>query len=897
MSSFQFLNETSMNKVAFPKARVFIFGKEVSADVLSVRINQTGGSVERSPSTCSITLANVRDDYVITKEDIYKIGEVKGAAKVAWAEKAKDWATKAKENYEKSALATMVPPDVILSEIKAVEKVLKKKNQYLTISDPETIQRLAKSFVGKTNDEIRLIIQALLNRNKKSALSSESYDALIDAAKADIESKARKYKENYNNDRFNPKTEFIANVDAGIPGSIKRSIINKKIKFTSNVVLRQLSDLDFNDEESFNKLKEKMIYTYPMMLGDTIFHPNDPVRVAFRDPFDPKRWYWMFTGFVDSCSESCDVNMSSSIDIFCTDVTKMARYSVLAEGVKARDEDFVVDGAYDENISRIDPSVYENKFSRMTVFEVLESIFYGTESTREFAKSSAFNMVNSMKGLTYKELKYFFDNSYGIGFESFVEGMNIKDEDKPLEFDSVADDVRSYLKTQFGENLNRMQFPAVSAVAPFLEERLVKFKRRNKDFGVTVVVYGEPDITDKTHDPVVIEKGRLGDWNEIIHHRVRPSDIAWMRKEGDDGISYRYGDLAESSYDITKTIDQVIYEIGTDIENYPVGGGRVFYMAPARMASLFGASGYDKGFNSNFAMNVVFYDRLTFIYDLASNMDFRFYATPKGDIVFEMPFYDYDPQDFFDPSVKYKDDQPEITDWSEYFDAISNKKKGEKKKKRKKKGSEESETTVDTLENIPEKYLFHHLTYPYNREFVITKDDQMGYSNSFSDSGLITRYRCLPKWVNFWGIMEGSEGVKDHVYATDVHLTQILGSRVGEGDPWGFVAGVDAAEMYARLQLSVINSEARSLSIDTLPKFGLMVNRPVYWVHRECYGNTIGMDHTLAWDSSVSTNISINHVRAWDGDFDPKDNSKIFKHFGGTDGPFNLAKLMEKVKR
>lgn len=46
---------------AFPAYRVFIYYHEVTADVTEIRVNQAGGSAERSAGGVSLTLLNPAD--------------------------------------------------------------------------------------------------------------------------------------------------------------------------------------------------------------------------------------------------------------------------------------------------------------------------------------------------------------------------------------------------------------------------------------------------------------------------------------------------------------------------------------------------------------------------------------------------------------------------------------------------------------------------------------------------------------------------------------------------------------------------------------------------------------------------------------------------------------------
>lgn len=59
--------KTPQNRYCYPKFRVYIFGVDVTADVLSINTNGHDGD---SPNTCQITLQNALDKYIVTTEDM-----------------------------------------------------------------------------------------------------------------------------------------------------------------------------------------------------------------------------------------------------------------------------------------------------------------------------------------------------------------------------------------------------------------------------------------------------------------------------------------------------------------------------------------------------------------------------------------------------------------------------------------------------------------------------------------------------------------------------------------------------------------------------------------------------------------------------------------------------------
>ena len=125
---------------------------------------------------------------------------------------------------------------------------------------------------------------------------------------------------------------------------------------------------------------DRLIYDYPMMEGDCIFHPNDPVRIVFRDPFDPSIWYWEFTGFIDSWTEEQGLNKDSTISISCTDVSKMARYATVAVNTGIiKGEEIPIGGlvgAGAETGANAGLILTSNLFSNLSIPDIGNSVFW-----------------------------------------------------------------------------------------------------------------------------------------------------------------------------------------------------------------------------------------------------------------------------------------------------------------------------------------------------------------------------------------------------------------------------------------------------------------------------------------------------------------------------------------
>jgi hypothetical protein len=338
------------------------------------------------------------------------------------------------------------------------------------------------------------------------------------------------------------------------------------------------------------------------------------------------------------------------------------------------------------------------------------------------------------------------------------------------------------------------------------------------------------------------------------------------------------------------TIDNIISTVGTDLTNFPVGCGYVFYLGPAKLGADLSRNVMDKGLTQSISLHSTFRDRLSMIYDLAERIEFRFYATPRGDLVFEMPFYDFGPEYFatggFETRHFETDNIGQI-----YKDIFGQEYSG-------KYGTSAAALTTMQIQAESQGANFELNDYTkqpkfdYLKEFTIEQYDQLNYSNTLTDEGVYTVFLTTQMTIAALATAGGA----------DIHSTQpayarglipTLGARVGSGDVFGFIDTAEGAEAFSALKLNQINAEARNLSISTVPKFSLMVNRPVFWRQRNYYANIVSLQHSIVWNGDdCSTTINLNQVRGWTGEIDAS-GLPVHAHFGGN-RPFNLAEFLQQ---
>lgn len=850
----------SINRAAFPAYKVFVYGKDVSADVMSVRVNQSGGSLERSPMTCSIALQNQQDKYILTHDDMIDIGIAKSELDDSWESQATTYAGLGLNVSEQTSRIRVEGDDRVVYPL---------GGQTVTI-DSKIIQELAPRLAAASDEERVYLLRAYLG-------SQGSYEITAADASA-ITSKVQDafYKLKGNELREDVWDSYR---EESLGYDLKQQVVREKLSYTATLKPQNPDDPILNYED-------RLAFNYPMQEGDCIFHANDPVRVAFRDPFDPRIWYWSFTGFVDTWTEDTGMNFDSEITLTCTDVSKMVRYAVvqLKTGLLDPNLDVILEGLRNQGgntAANSDIILTKEVFEDLSILEVLEVLFFGSQSAVSRVDYRVFAQLDALEDMTEEELRGFFVGQIGLTQEQALEYVPKGLTDNPYyiqydlgEWEKIKNKVTDSLRSKSVNRFNALNWQGITS------PRDVSFKRYGDIGGIHFYVLGTPSDTDNYFGANEVED--LFNWNEIIHHRVRTSDLKNMHVDTYSGNSSNL------------SIDQVIYQIGTDLDNYPVGGGRVYYMSPARMDSVIGDGVLDHAFGGVGSMHSVFRDRLSWLYDLADVIDFRFYATPKGDLVFEMPFYDYDPEEFW----QSKDTQSTGTNtlrtdqtFEEIFQQSYNGDYVE--------GDWESLTLMAIRKNTENLDLIDYQNPPvfdYGSSFTIDIHEQSGFSNTMSDRGVITAYRTKANYLANWPGLQ-NPNVQKYKWAIDKSLIPTLGVRVDEGNMWGFVNGETAAELYCALQLNRTNAESRNVGIQTVPKFGLMVNRPIWWRYRNYYANVVSCNHSVVWNSDVNSSINVNQIRGWAGEIDKDARKRVHRHFGDTDRPFNMVEFLSRAQR
>jgi hypothetical protein len=781
-------------RAAFPAYRVFIYGKEVTQDVIEVRVNNSGGSLERTPGGCSFTLVNPSDRYIISHSDMKVI-----------------------------ANARAVYSDILYSE--------------------------------PTDEEIEFLSTA----NKTTFYGGLAEETQSLPVKGSTDS-------------------------ATTVNSIKQEVLSSKMN--GNTVVKD------QKSSSVMKYNQQVIFDYPMQEGDCIFHSNDPVRIVFRDPFDPRIWYWMFSGFVDSFTENKGVNKESTVTITCTDVSKSLRYSIVNIDPGLLDPDVSDVLKNIQNATTTGINLYQELFVGLNIYEILEVLFFGTDSWKKGKQTESINRF--INGLSDAELanyiisnvpSYTSDVTSAIDVESYTSSFSDADRKK---YRKIAESLMINSGAGLDE-VNNSQFKR--DIGMVSSPHNVRFKRYSDSVGLSAYYLGNADSSIAgSLNSFAQQLNDLKSWNDIVYHRVRPQDWYDMAVEGYN--STPPPNIADVGYGLD-VITNTITAICTDTKNFPVGGGRVFYLTQAQLTEDLGSYVVDQSLASGSVIaHSTFLDRLTLLYDLSDRVDFfRFYATPRGDLVFELAFYDYDPEQFTNTNTISTEYDPASFMLS-HQDIFNEAYAGRYSTEEAQLLTSQDLTIQGAITGYTPINWSNQPAIDYLKEATIEPYEQISYSNTNTDDGVVNIGVSVKNTYGAISSLSDSNMFTSKC-AVAQGLIPLLGARLWKADILTWIDTDEGAEIYAGLGMRRRNAEMRNISITTVPKFGTMVNRPILWKYRNCSANVVSVAHSIVWNNDCSSTVNINSVRGWSGKIDSS--GRMVREYFGGDYPFNPSEFVKKA--
>jgi hypothetical protein len=680
---------------AFPAFKVYIFGVDVTEDVLQIDVKNHLG---KSPNICTVTLANDLDKYIYTTQD----------------------------------MITLYGPKV---QAAAAAKVAALKEAQ-SASSWAWVRSL-------TNDQ----------NNYNTLISDESFKQL----------------------------EYIYPL-------VKRLVLMSKI----DVLLPDIVQPDVAGENENARQLTGNAFRYPFQAEDPIFHANDPIRVFFRDPFNPSKWYHGFTGFLSDFDDAVDENNVRILTVTAEGPSKVLRYARITTNPGIVDVSAIVM----EETDASERSFWTEGFYDITLPEYMFALVFGSDPSGEYGGKFSIKNVSADGHHNSSQIRLRGAGQFNYARSTVVE---------------------------FG--------PSESC-------RL--------------------DISDTPITTV----SSLAQYQSIIDHELKESDLYTMLVESitDKSEIDNYLKNAPRFSDGAIDPNAIMNYLGTRTDLYPADGGALIMLIPKSFHPSTNRNVLMKELIQSPAMTTTFRNRLGMIYDTIERIEFVFYESPKGDLICEFPLYDFSPDDFG------------------YNEVPKSRVAGE---------STSSDRKIEDDPTIKSG--------PFANKWIITKRDTFNFSKSVTDEKVRTQLACAYGFVpGFRSATGTSDGILIPMTVTLKHLASLYGYRVEQADPKGHITSPKAALAYAHITLNKMNSDARSLGINALPNLGAWLNRPIYFLPRNCIGTLTGVTHTIKWGMSggMDTRLNMNYIRGWDGLINSKTGEPVFTTIGGLPGrPLNYKLL------
>lgn len=509
---------------------------------------------------------------------------------------------------------------------------------------------------------------------------------------------------------------------------------------------------------------------FPFQVGSCIFHTGDPVTIFWRDPFDPQQWYFGGRGYVSDWKEAVDVNGKRSVTIVVEDILRLFKLARVSVNPGIFDASIVGHPKYDWLFR----TFRTDGFSGFTLPDLLFSMVFGIDSASPQARAR-----------------------FG---ESHLSQM--KDAPPVTQF-------------YYGAHGKKVQYsPPLTGIGNFniSDSRVFEMGPGDPVLGTSEnVVGGQAFEHLNTTTSVALET-----WQRRIDHVIPRTilDVLTMARHitQEDGTSVVPSDVEAS---LRKTFgspqnddlldpDLVMKTIGESPQDFPIDGARVFMLIPSSLGPGLNRDILTNELLDSIALNTEFTSRLQILYNTLQRIDFSLYATPRGDVVCEMPLYSFRPEDFGVYADRYK----------------------------------------------------------------FPKRDVVNFESVFSDEKIKTQFLVSPNIVKNWpSIGQFKTAGYPPATITRHALVPAFGIRQETAEPWGFIATADAAAYYAHLKLTQLNADAWQQQISTVVHLGVGPNRPCLFEPRDCIATIRSITNSITWGQggSVGQTLRVNYRRGWSG--------------------------------
>lgn len=624
------------------------------------------------------------------------------------------------------------------------------------------------------------------------------------------------------------ETQVRARVEAQVADEVKRRILLSK--FPEFQPIGEPGSLVGNPS-SLSDIEQLtgQAQRYPLQVGDSVFHTNDAVRIFWRDPEAQSlnAWYHMFAGFVTDYIDEVDENNQRLLRVRFEDASRIIRYARVATNPGVFDIEEV--RTQTDLVAR----TFRNAgFANLTLPEFLFGLIFGSDladlGRDEETQGTGNQNIRqtgrvdtrrvSVNGSSDAEVP-----ADGIGSYNYSRSLTaiLGRDEFEIDLSGSDDERRESRQKQIEESRRRL--------------------RENLNGG---------------------QVPNLGAYQAIVDHRVYFSDLRNMALESRADLRVRLNGQPVSAIDVfiegferevrrrgdgSVVIEDVVDIIGSHPHLFPVDQ-RLVILIPGSLGPAVNRDLLLRDF-SNVAVQTTFTTRLALIYDTVERIDFVFSCSPRGDLLCEMPLYDYAPDDF---------------------------------------GPEDAPVSVaDAVRDFqrPPFFTEGEERGPYPATFRVDKRDTMRWQRTFTDETV--RTQMLVQWNLIQGFQSaGNSGSIGQPEAINLPaLFPQFGARAETMDPRGLFGNREAASIYGNVLLNKMNAEARTANVSILPRVqAAFPNRPYEYAERLFIGTATSMTHSLVWGKSGNMELSMNvkFIRAWSGQTTDDDPPRlIYEPIGG----------------
>lgn len=600
-----------------------------------------------------------------------------------------------------------------------------------------------------------------------------------------------------------------ARVSEEIVDTTKRAVILSKL--AALVDLQQVRTPTVGSSGSIEQMRSitglaqmlGVAQAYPFTVGSSIFHPSDPVRLFERDGTSG-RWFYGFSGFGSQFTRRRDAAGDSRLTIVCEDVLRIFRYARIS----------FQPGISDQNAAKeIDAQMrtfFQDGLTGLTLPEYIYALVFGPSALG--AKRDTNQPVAAPK---------FNESQAPLLSRRGVHAPYATTE--PLATDAIG---------AFNPN---------TSVVGYLGS------------GSTTIPQSEFTYAGLTNRAEVTGIATPADWQSRIDHVVRLSDLQYfvVDDKKDSVADLETACLRNVVSSDGSTYQEVDYEkvvntIGQYPQWFPVDRGGLYQLYPGSLGPNLSREVLLKTLTQGPAFSTEWKTRLAVMYDVVERVDHSFYATPRGDLVVEMPLYDEDPQSF-------------------------------------NRTLDNTTATGDTVPSYGSRYTF-------NLEDITSIDDSLSEDKITS---LVLAYPYVISQNPELGTAETVVASKPEIAFSDSLIAQ-YGVRMQKLPGKHFIDTGEGANLYAHIMLNRMNAEAWTMNVGVVPRLGVGPNRPLYFEDPCAVGATRNVTRTVSFGRSGNFTMSINtnRTRRWHG-LRGDDGAPIFSAVGGlATYPLNYAVLL-----